>query len=78
MGFSHMYNLDGLSNMLVFQSHVLEVTPSVGTVVRTSIPRTGSGKEPLITQVQFPSQLVVTSSPWSPPTALWRNVCSST
>lgn len=74
MGFSHIYSLDGLSNIFVFKGRVLEVAPSVGTVVRTSIPR----KEPLITRVQFPRQLVVTSLPWSPPTALWRNVCSST
>lgn len=44
MGFSHIYSLDGLSNIFVFKGRVLEVAPSVGTVVRTSIPR----KEPLI------------------------------
>lgn len=47
MGFSHIQCLDGLDNALFSQAFLLEVTPAVGTVGTTCIPRAREGTRSL-------------------------------
>ena len=47
-GFSHVYCPDGLSNTILSQGYLLVIAPTVGTMGREYIPRTGvwGGEEP--------------------------------
>ena len=58
-GFSRVCCPDGLSNILLSQGCVLEMTPSVGTVGRTHIPRAEEGVRSLRLLVQLMGQPVV-------------------
>lgn len=71
MGSSHTLSPDGLNNTLLSQSCIL------GTCfhcrnggVEDIFQGWGGGEEPLISQVQHTGQLVVTFSPWPPPTSV--------
>ena len=44
-GFSHVFHPNGLNNPLLSQAYVTETAPSVGTVGRMYISRTGNGGE---------------------------------
>ena len=54
-GFSHAYHPGGFNNTLLCGGCVLGTAPTVGTVGRAYIPRTGEGKEPLVAHVNWQS-----------------------